>query len=870
MATRQGGTTPGAACAGRLPDLPLRTPARWFLALACRGPPPLTRCRRRARDATAEGARAGTRVQDRLVWPRPDWQEPRLSRKTRWRRRKAAQREAEAAGRRPVSPEWTGRCFNCGRPGHRKKKCTFEPLCLRCSQVGHETYDYKRPRSPDSEDELRRQALAKFARQASPPNLLRSPQLREQQVVPRAGAEGETPEFDMVDDLEEEEESFCVVRRTPAMQDLEWRLRFAMVAYVGGARPKMSCEQVQEALVRGRGVPSAGFSVHPYSPEDFLVVFASEELRSRVSARPSLEHRGFSLFFRKWTRQSQASMEVWRSKVSLIIEGVPPHAWDREVVRDLLGSSCAILEVAPETASRADLSSFKLTAWTGDVDRIPPARTLVVPEPEEAGEDTPSPPRATSANSRDTPPARPPSEKKMLKYKVLIHIDMVEEEDAYGDHRAVASLGVQGNRQAEQRGERGASVAGAGNGRTSRRLPWRRGVPDQRGGRFRSSARLTGQSRTYCQVAASMPPSWRLPPMEDQRMSAPMTAGQGRPEANSKDILEKGAAGQAGGSEAIERQLFSPDKGTLGRCPDPEGSRIHEELGVGTNESPTLVTTRQFLEVVAESAMVQKEMGTGLENTANLAQDLQLEPSVVVQRTEPAAMEDGQALTEEGLDGSLEAAGSPVQLMQGDFFQVSLSADASAGERPGSPVTPTSKTQEHGSWPTNEMMGSPISPLESFSQADSEMQFVRKHGNVVERDLSAGEKMALAKMKEFCSRILKALAPPLLKEVERTSSLRPSAEPFTPRRSGRVSNSAKTTGKLPQKATAAESALLKALGITASDLTADEAALREFRQFFDSPIRERQLHVLAAIFGKTMPAPCDLLQQGLGVPCACT
>jgi hypothetical protein len=35
--------------------------------------------------------------------------------------------------------------------------------------------------------------------------------------------------------------SLCVVRRTAAMGDLEQRLRFAMVASVGGWRPPVSC-----------------------------------------------------------------------------------------------------------------------------------------------------------------------------------------------------------------------------------------------------------------------------------------------------------------------------------------------------------------------------------------------------------------------------------------------------------------------------------------------------------------------------------------------------------------------------------------------------------------------------------------------------
>jgi hypothetical protein len=56
-----------------------------------------------------------------------------------------------------------------------------------------------------------------------------------------------------------------------------------------------------------------------------------------------------------------------------------------------------------------------------------------------------------------------------------------------------------------------------------------------------------------------------------------------------------------------------------------------------------------------------------------------------------------------------------------------------------------------------------------------------------------------------------------------------------------------------KKASATESVLLKALGIVPAELAADEEDVKLFRQMFDSPIREQQLRVVAAIFGKTLP-----------------
>uniref|UniRef100_A0ACD5YJY4 Uncharacterized protein n=1 Tax=Avena sativa TaxID=4498 RepID=A0ACD5YJY4_AVESA len=227
--------------------------------------------------------------------------------------------------------------------------------------------------------------------------------------------------------LEEEDEGptpICVVRRSVAVNDLEQRLQFSMVAYVGGSRPAVSCGQALEAIV-ATGVLETEVSIHRFAPEDFLVVFGHAEHKARVAAWPLIEHAGFSLFFRQWNQQAQAEQASLGSKVHQLLEGVSPHAWDIEVVKDLLGNSCTVEEITPETRSHRDLSSFKLTVWTSELEAILVARTLAIPEPVEV--------RPHRDGRRGSPPAEEVSKSrktvlKVLKYKVIIHVTRVEED----------------------------------------------------------------------------------------------------------------------------------------------------------------------------------------------------------------------------------------------------------------------------------------------------------------------------------------------------------------------------------------------------------------------------------------------------------
>jgi hypothetical protein len=295
------------------------------------------------------------------------------------------------------------------------------------------------------------------------------------------------------------------------MNDLERRLRHAVTACVGGDRPAVTCAQVGEALEARLGITAESCSVHPFHPEDFIIVLASAELRGRVLARSPLEHEGFSQIVRPWNRLAQATKVNQRRRVQIVMEGVPPHAWERETAEELLGTSCTVEELSPATRSRADMSLFRLSAWVDNLEVIPSVRTLVVPEPEEVDESS----SALALRLRE--------EVATLRYRVLIHVDSVEED---WDPRASRSAtnpsggGHDGSLPQERLGD---------GGRTRRRVHWKRSVPDRRehGGDDAGTGSGAGR-RSYKEVAtASL--DWRILAMEER------PAGHVTPEQESHD-----------------------------------------------------------------------------------------------------------------------------------------------------------------------------------------------------------------------------------------------------------------------------------------------------------------------------------------------
>jgi hypothetical protein len=122
-------------------------------------------------------------------------------------------------------------------------------------------------------------------------------------------------------------------------------------------------------------LPSGLFMVHVHHPEDFLVLFWDYDVLQRILDTP-FPSSSIRLVFRCWRKESGAEWSPMDYKVRLGIQVVPAHLWLRSTTQKILGSSCALLSMAPETESKASLKKFIVTVACLYPDLIPNEKVM--------------------------------------------------------------------------------------------------------------------------------------------------------------------------------------------------------------------------------------------------------------------------------------------------------------------------------------------------------------------------------------------------------------------------------------------------------------------------------------------------------------
>jgi hypothetical protein len=77
----------------------------------------------------------------------------------------------------------------------------------------------------------------------------------------------------------------------------------------------------------------------------------------------------------------QATRRNLRYRVHLEVVGVPTVAWSLDTAKTIISSSVWVERLGSETASQADMGSFRITAWTDDLASLPKSKRPWLAEP---------------------------------------------------------------------------------------------------------------------------------------------------------------------------------------------------------------------------------------------------------------------------------------------------------------------------------------------------------------------------------------------------------------------------------------------------------------------------------------------------------
>ncbi|KAM0905606.1 hypothetical protein ACQ4PT_017280 [Festuca glaucescens] len=211
----------------------------------------------------------------------------------------------------------------------------------------------------------------------------------------------------------------CIIYRTREVDEAERALKWGLVAFVSGTRRAVSCSAALAAVLERFPSFDGHVSMHRFWPADLLFVFDSRAKRDILLAADPFDGRDFSLRFGVWNRQLQATGRTMRYRVHLEVVGVPAVAWNLATARMILGSSAWVERLSTETASREDMGSFRITAWTDDPASIPKTKEIWVAEPLLFGEE--------DDDLLLPVEALIPEEVALLRHEAIVHLVHVED-----------------------------------------------------------------------------------------------------------------------------------------------------------------------------------------------------------------------------------------------------------------------------------------------------------------------------------------------------------------------------------------------------------------------------------------------------------
>jgi hypothetical protein len=189
----------------------------------------------------------------------------------------------------------------------------------------------------------------------------------------------------------------------------------ALVITEEGPLTIQSKEEVKSIIMHHFGIRKHELHIYRSYPEPFLVLFSEIHDRDLVFAVGKVIEGPFELGFHSWELDRFGDRQIIPYHVRLCIEGIPHHAWSKQLADKVLCDEALIHHVEEDTMDRYDQRTFNCWAFTKDPSRIPQSVFLSLLTPE------------VEIGNRELVQLSRRAVKKCHVFKVFIHIDVVED-----------------------------------------------------------------------------------------------------------------------------------------------------------------------------------------------------------------------------------------------------------------------------------------------------------------------------------------------------------------------------------------------------------------------------------------------------------
>jgi hypothetical protein len=145
----------------------------------------------------------------------------------------------------------------------------------------------------------------------------------------------------------------------------------AVVVTEEGPRGVASKEEVVDIIEHHFGLLRYEFNVIRTNPEPFIIPFSDRAPRDLVLAQGRVIDGPVQLCFHLWDVDRFGEHSIVPFHVKLSLEGLPHHAWFREIAEKVVGSDAVIHHVVQGTRRRYDFRYYMCWAFSHNPSCIP-------------------------------------------------------------------------------------------------------------------------------------------------------------------------------------------------------------------------------------------------------------------------------------------------------------------------------------------------------------------------------------------------------------------------------------------------------------------------------------------------------------------